>query len=77
MTIQYKIKGITLDVCDLVRIHEYYQAACTAEYIMDNYNITDEDQAMHIGYMVRELMDDRGYDEEEAIEHIMTEVNMA
>lgn len=75
MNIQYKIKGITLDVYELIDIHQYYEAACTAEYIMDNYDIIDEDEAMRLGYKVRELMDDYGYDEEEAIKCIMSEID--
>ena len=77
MKIEYEIKGITLNVWEMYDIHRYYQAACTTEYIMDNYDITDEDEALQLGYRVRNLMEDYGYDEEEAIEHIMSEINMA
>ena len=74
MKIQYEIKGITLNEYELIEIHKYYQAARTAEYIMDNYDITDEDGAMQLGYEVRELMDKYEYDEDEAIEHIVSEI---
>ena len=37
MEIKYEIKGITLDVYDLMELHHYYEAACTAEYLMENY----------------------------------------
>ena len=46
MEIKYEIKGITLNVYELMDIHHYYEAACTAEYLMDNYDITDENEAM-------------------------------
>ena len=75
MEIKYEIKGITLDVCDLVQIHAYYEAACTAEFVMDNYEISDENKALQIGYNVRRLMDDYDYDELEAIDRIMDEMN--
>lgn len=73
MKIEYKIKGITLDVSDLVLINEYYEAACTAEYLMDNYDIATEDEAMELGYDVRRLMNKYGYDEQEAIDEVLYE----
>ena len=71
MEIKYEIKGITLDVNDLMELHEYYEAACTAEFLMENYGISDESNAMNLGYEVRRLMDKYGYDEEEAINEVM------
>ena len=75
MEIKYEIKGITLDVYDLIKIHEYYEAACTAEFVMENYEISDEIQALQIGYDVRRLMDKYDYSELEAIDKIMEEIN--
>ena len=71
MEIKYAIKGITLNSHELTEIHEYYEAACTAEYLMDNYDISDEDTAMHLGYEVRRLMRKYDYDEETAIDEVM------
>lgn len=71
MKIEYTIKGITLDVCDLLKIHKYYEAACTAEYIMENHNIIDETEAMKLAHEIREQMDKYGYDEDEAIEQML------
>ena len=73
MKMQYEIKGITLDVNDLMEIHHYYEAACTAEYLMENYDITDEDDALYFGYEVRRLMDKYDWDEETAIDNVMRE----
>lgn len=71
MEFKYEIKGITLDVYDLIKIHEHYEATCTAEYLMDNYGITDEEEALSLGHEVRRLMDKYDYDEEEAIYEVM------
>ena len=71
MEIKYEIKGITLDVYDLIKIHEYYEAACTAEYLMDNYDLTEE-QAMELGTRVRRYMDKNNVTEDIAIEEIMS-----
>ena len=74
MTIEYKIKGITLNDYDLMEINRYYEAACTAEYILDTYpEIKTKEEAMELGYAVRELMDKYGYNEEEAVNEVMTE----
>ena len=75
MEIKYEIKGITLDVYDLIKIHEYYEAACTAEFVMENYEVSDEVQALQIGYDVRRLMFKYDYTELEAIDKVMAEIN--
>ena len=72
MKMQYEIKGVTLDANDIVEIHHYYEAACTAEYLMENYDIEDEDDALHLGYEVRRLMDKYDWDEETAIDEVMS-----
>ncbi len=66
MEIKYEIKGITLDVFDLIKIHTYYEAACTAEYLMENYDLTEE-KAMKLGAVVRRYMDKFNVTEDEAI----------
>lgn len=71
MKCAYSVKGITLDANDLVEIHEYYEAFCTAEYLMDNYDIDDEDTALCFGYEVRRLMDKHDYNEETAIDEVL------
>jgi hypothetical protein len=75
MVIKYTIKGVTLDDFDLMECHQYYKAACTAEYLMENYDITDEDEAMNLGYEVRRLMNKYGYDEETAIDEVLRKEN--
>ena len=71
MEIKYEIKGITLNVYELIDINHYYEAACTAEYLMDNYDITDENEAMRLGYEVRRLMFKYDYDELTAIDEVL------
>lgn len=75
MKIQYTIKGVTLDDFDLMECHQYYEAACTAEYLMENYDITDEGEAMNLGYEVRRLMNKYDYDEETAIDEVLRKEN--
>ena len=58
---------ILLNMSDMCQITETYQALCTAEYLMDNHNIEDEEKAVSIAYEVRRLMDKYGYDEDFAI----------
>lgn len=76
MKIEYEIKGITLDAYELQELHEYYEAACTAEYLMENYDISDESTAMHLGYEVRRFMDKFGGDEEYAIDEVLRKENL-
>jgi hypothetical protein len=76
MVIKYTIKGVTLDDFDLMECHQYYEAACTAEYLMENYDISDEDTAMNLGYEVRRLMNKYDYDEETAIDEVLRKENL-
>lgn len=70
MEIKYEIKGITLNEFDMYDIKKYYEAACTAEYIMDNYDVTEE-EAMKLGWEVRRLMDNYGGTEEDLVYEVM------
>ena len=70
LEIKYKIKGIVLHEPELREIHSYYEIACTAEYLMENYEI-DEEDAIKTAGKVRRLMDKYGYNEEEAVSEIM------
>ena len=63
MKIEYEIKGIKLNECEMRDIKDYYGVLCTAEYIIDNYDITDEDEAIKLATEVRRRMND--YDESE------------
>lgn len=66
MKIECTIKGITLNEYDMYGIKKFYEAHCTAEYILENCNVTEE-KAIELGYEVRRLMDKYGYEENEAI----------
>ena len=71
MKIEYTIDGKTLQESELRPISRYYEAACTAEFVMDTFpSVTDEKKAMQIGYTVRELMDKYYYSEGDAIRHL-------
>ena len=72
MTFKYEIKGVTLDEWDMYEIKKYYEAHCTAEYVAENYDVTDE-EAIEIGYQVRRLMDKYDSTEEDAIYEVMKE----
>lgn len=70
--IEYKIKGITLNVHDLVEINNYYRIATIAEYLLDNYSkIKNEEEAMKIAYKVNRTMDRYQLSEEDAVAEIM------
>lgn len=66
MTIEYQIKGIVLNEHEMYEIKNTYEALCTAEYILENYEVS-ETQAIELGYETRRLMNKYGGDEEETI----------
>lgn len=67
----FEIKGVTLDMCDMCRVHEQYQIYCTAEYLMENYKF-EEDQALWLASEVRRLMFKYDYDEDYAIDEVFS-----
>ena len=70
MKFEYEIKGVTLNEYDMYDIKEYYEAHCTAEYIADNYDVTDE-EAVKLGYEVRRIMNKYGGDEDDIVREVM------
>lgn len=70
MDFTYNIKGITLDMTDMYEIKEFYEIRCTAEYIADNYKVSDE-EAISYATEVRRLMNRYGASEEEAIAEVV------
>lgn len=66
----FEIKGITLDMCDMNRIHEQYQIFTTAEYLMENHHFKEK-EALKLAADVRRLMDKYDYTENEAISKVI------
>lgn len=66
---KFEIKGVTLDMCDMSRVHDQYQIYCTAEYLMEKYNF-DEERALYLASEVRRLMFKYDWDEDCAIEEV-------
>lgn len=70
MKFAYEIKGVVLNEYDMIEIKDYYEAHCTAEYLLENYDLT-EDEAVSLGYEVRRLMFKYDYDELTAIDEVL------
>ncbi len=70
MKIEYQIKGITLNEYEMRDIKQHYEILCTAEYLMENYDVA-EDEAIQLGNDVRRLMNNYGSTESEAIDEVM------
>jgi hypothetical protein len=67
----FEINGVTLNMCEMNRVHEQYQIYCTAEYLMENYHI-EEKEALALASDVRRLMFKYDYTESEAIHKILS-----
>lgn len=46
----YELNGKKLSIMDLIRIHDFFEAAQIAERIMIDYNIADQNKAMDMAY---------------------------
>lgn len=62
MKIEYTIKGVVLNEYEMYEIKNTYEVLCTAEYILETYEVTEE-EAAKLGYEVRRLMNNYGGDE--------------
>ena len=62
----FEIKGITLNMDEMTAVHQQYEIYCTAEYLMENYHL-DEEQALEHAAEIRRRMDKYSMDENEAI----------
>lgn len=68
-TCNYKDHELTMS--EMADIHQFYEAACTAEYLMENYEcVKSEEEALILGYEVRRTMDKYGLSEIEAIDYL-------
>ena len=70
-----KVNGMALTRSEMATISEYYDACCTAEYLLTHYEneITDEDTALTLAYEVREQMQKYDMSELDAIETVLSE----
>lgn len=66
----FEIKGIELDVCDMIEIKNYYEKECTMEFLLENYDLTEE-KARKLAYEVRYKMDKYGISEDDAIQELI------
>ena len=62
--------GMKIDMYSLQDLFEFYQASCTAEYINENYGIPEQ-EALKLGYQVREQMDKYGMSEEDVVRDVI------
>ena len=72
---EYPIKGVTLTMSDMAQVDQYYEAACTAEYLIENYPelYGTLEKALSAGYEVRRRMQKYGFDESDAIFEVVRE----
>ena len=66
----FEIKGVTLTMSEMNEIHIQYELFSTAEYLMENYNLSQE-TALKMAVGVRKLMDKYGLDEETAVDEVL------
>ena len=66
----FEIKGITLNMSEMNEIHLTYEIYATAEYLIDNYQMSEE-KALKVASDVRRLMNKYGFDEEVAIDEAL------
>lgn len=64
--------GVAITPSELCELHQFYEASCTAEYLNENYGI-EPDDAMTLGYIVRQRMDKYDFNEETAIDEVLRE----
>lgn len=71
MAYEYEIKGVKLNMTDMCQIDTYYEAACTAEGLLETEKMMTKEKALDFGYEVRSLMNKYGYSEGDAIDIVL------
>lgn len=66
MTIEFDIKGVTLNESEVVAVYEYYRHVTVVEYLMEAYHF-NEKKASDLAADVIRLIDKCDYTETEAI----------
>lgn len=67
---------IELDEMEMHTIHKYYEIQCTADYIRENHEELSEEVIQKMATEVRRQMDKYGYDENEAIMEVISEMEV-
>ena len=62
--------GIELDIYEMMNIKNHYEKECTKEYILENFDYTDE-EAERLAFEVREMMSDEDITETEALQSVL------
>lgn len=52
-------------------IHDDYEIFCTAEYLIENYHVLNENKAIALASDIRRCMDKYDYTEKKAIEEVL------
>jgi hypothetical protein len=72
----FEIKGVTLNMDEMYKVHFWFNIYNTAEYLLENYPQLSEDEAVRLASAVRDLMDTDGYDEDQAVEQVLRNKNI-
>jgi hypothetical protein len=67
----FEIKGVTLNMDEMHKVHKWYQIYNTAEYLLESYPQLSEERAVYLASAVRDLMDHKDYDEEDAVYEVL------
>ena len=67
------IGGTHLYLPEMEVVHRFYERANTQEYLVENYNLTEED-AWNKAYLVRSVMAEKELSETEAIDFVLTKL---
>ena len=69
--------GEALSIEEMTQIHAFYRASSTAEYLKENNPSLSCEEALQIGWKVRDLMNDKNLDEEEAIACVFSDMGLS
>ena len=66
---------ISLDVCYMAEIKDYYEKQCLLQYMIDNYNLLELDVIRDIVCKAKTLMDKYGFSDVRAIEETLAQIS--
>lgn len=67
----FEIKGVTLNMDEMHKVHTWYCIYNIAEYLLENYPEIDEDKAVHLASAVHDLVICDDYEEDDAVREVL------
>lgn len=72
----FEIKGVTLDMDEMYKVHTWYCIYNIAEYLLGKYPEIDKDRAVYLASAAHDLVICHDYEEDDAIYEVLNDAGI-